>query len=99
MAGQLHLPLSTEKDNPATMEVAGLAPARGTSTQQPQARAGQLIVHSQFSHRLSGHRKALSSSALASPHNHIKVQVLVQAASLKQNQWHALGASQHTEHY
>lgn len=62
MAGKLHLPLSMGQDN----HHGGCMPgnARGTSTQQPQARAGQLTEHSQLSHRLSGHRKALSSSAL-----------------------------------
>lgn len=33
------------------------------------------------------------------PRNHIKVQVLVQVASLKQSRWHAPGASQHREHH
>lgn len=31
------------------------------------------------------------------PHNHIKVQVLAQVASLEQSWWHAPGASQHNE--
>lgn len=103
VAGKLHLPPCTGQDSHATVKAACLAPACGTGTQQPQARAGRLTGHSRYSHRLSGHRKALSSGALTTtpqPHQGPGTGTGSQPrAELVAWLGSSPGASQHMEHH